>query len=353
MQPFWQATLMEGEALFFIQREAGRPATARLLFPPEEFLGLKSATGETAYELDRDFVLDPASGTLQLTPASKIPFKGPAEMYPPEDSNLPKYPHRRGDPHTFLIFGEGPYFHRLQAEATYRHQAGLWQSYIPAFAGALLPKTQALLRERRALKLSIAGDSISVGGDVSGLTGAPPFQPSYVELVKRGLERAYGAQITLANFAKGGWISAQGLADAGRLAESLPDLVFVAFGMNDSREHDATGFVENVRKIMERVLERSPEAEFVLVAPMLCNPEWHKRRMEIFPAMRDALAELAARYRPRAVLADLTAVWTELLRRKSYHDLSGNGINHPNDFGHRVYAQVVLALLVPEPPDVP
>jgi hypothetical protein len=44
-------------------------------------------------------------------------------------------------------------------------------------------------------------------------------------------------------------------------------------------------------------------------------------------------------------LADLTGVWTELLARKGYHDLTGNGVNHPNDFGHRLYAQVILGLL--------
>jgi len=31
-----------------------------------------------------------------------------------------------------------------------------------------------------------------------------------------------------------------------------------------------------------------------------------------------------------------------LLERKSVYDLTGNGINHPNDFGHRVYAQTIL-----------
>ena len=45
-------------------------------------------------------------------------------------------------------------------------------------------------------------------------------------------------------------------------------------------------------------------------------------------------------------MADLTAVWQELLRRKRHADLTGNGVNHPNDYGHRVYAQVLLALLV-------
>ena len=45
-------------------------------------------------------------------------------------------------------------------------------------------------------------------------------------------------------------------------------------------------------------------------------------------------------------LADLTAVWGEMLKQKRL-GLTGNGINHPNDFGHRVYAQVRCELLKP------
>jgi hypothetical protein len=42
----------------------------------------------------------------------------------------------------------------------------------------------------------------------------------------------------------------------------------------------------------------------------------------------------------------MTSLWADLLKRKAWHDLTGNGVNHPNDFGHRLYAQVILGLLV-------
>ena len=41
-------------------------------------------------------------------------------------------------------------------------------------------------------------------------------------------------------------------------------------------------------------------------------------------------------------------MWEELLKHKSFYDITGNGINHPNDFGHRVYAETLLSLLVDE-----
>jgi len=36
--------------------------------------------------------------------------------------------------------------------------------------------------------------------------------------------------------------------------------------------------------------------------------------------------------------------WLELIKRKPFSDLIGNNINHPNDFGHRVYADVICQI---------
>ena len=45
-------------------------------------------------------------------------------------------------------------------------------------------------------------------------------------------------------------------------------------------------------------------------------------------------------------MADMTSLWTEMLKRKRDCDLTGNGVNHPSDFGHRVYASAILSLLI-------
>ncbi|MCA9016165.1 MAG: alpha/beta hydrolase [Planctomycetaceae bacterium] len=46
----------------------------------------------------------------------------------------------------------------------------------------------------------------------------------------------------------------------------------------------------------------------------------------------------------------MTSIWTEFFKQKLDWDLTGNGVNHPNDFGHRIYAQVLSTLLVPPTP---
>ena len=55
--------------------------------------------------------------------------------------------------------------------------------------------------------------------------------------------------------------------------------------------------------------------------------------------------ELKKLVQPGVALADVTQVWTEMLRQKPDFDLTGNGLNHPNDFGHRLYAQALLQVL--------
>ena len=116
----------------------------------------------------------------------------------------------------------------------------------------------------------------------------------------------------------------------------------MAFGMNDAGYATAADFAANIAGIVADARRAVPDAEFVLVSPMLPNPEWHYPVMARFAEYRDALAPQCG---AGVALADVTTVWRDLLARKSVHDVTGNGVNHPNDFGHRVYAGVVLATI--------
>ena len=94
--------------------------------------------------------------------------------------------------------------------------------------------------------------------------------------------------------------------------------------------------------MIEYIRKQLPNAEFVLVASMLGNRDWTTLKHELFPKYRDALKELCE---PGIALADMTSIWTGILERKQDWDQTGNGVNHPNDFGHRIYAQVIAKLL--------
>ena len=315
------------ESLFFVDRGGGI-ATATLLFPHPERLSLTSATGDVAFESGRDYDVDRATGLVSVKPGSRIPCATLDELYFASDP--------------FVLIGDGGEFHRRQVSASYSHTGDVWQGMVPQPARGQLPRTFVRLSSSRPLVICITGDSISEGYNASGFTGVPPFQPPYTELVADGIERQFGSRVTLHNFAAAGWTSDHGLADADRVAAAQPDLTIVAFGMNDAGYAEAPAFAANISGIMTAVRAGSPESEFILVSPMLPNPRWPYPVEARFPAYRDALVELCG---SGTALADVTSIWTEMLARKSVHDLTGNGINHPNDFGHRVYAQVILALL--------
>ena len=98
------------------------------------------------------------------------------------------------------------------------------------------------------------------------------------------------------------------------------------------------------KNMIAAIREKQPECEFILVASMLGNRDWVRLKHEVFPQYRDALKELVE---PGVALADLTSIWSGFLELKKDWDQTGNGVNHPNDFGHRVYAQVITTLLDP------
>ena len=200
-------------------------------------------------------------------------------------------------------------------------------------------------RTKKPLTIALLGDSISTGCNASGWAHGAPFQPPYQDLFVMNLERKYGSAITLKNFAVGGTDTSWGLANIGKVfeVEVKPDLVILAFGMNDSAGRPAKDYQSNIGAMVEAVRKDVPDAEFILVATMVGNPDWVTLKQELFPQYRDALAELCG---PGIALADMTTLWTEFLQRKQDRDLTGNGVNHPNDFGHRVYAQVLSALLI-------
>ena len=46
------------------------------------------------------------------------------------------------------------------------------------------------------------------------------------------------------------------------------------------------------------------------------------------------------------VVADMTTYHKSLLEHKRYYDMSGNNVNHPNDFLARAYAHVLWQTMI-------
>ena len=338
-EPFWSAGRMDGESLLFVVESDGL-ARAPLLFAPTGPVTLQSATREATFVEGRDFVVDTHDGVIVLLPGSGVPRVPAADLISSRPSDEGAFMHAVGDPSRFLLFAEGDVFHRLQSVASYPHDPNAWTGQRPADAAPELARTHRLLATGTGLAIWVLGDSISEGYNASGFTGAAPSQAPYPGLIAASLERE-GRRVALRNLARAGATANDGMYMVPDDGDSA-DLAIVAFGMNDAGYASPGEFRDGIANVISAVRRTAPRIDLVLVAPMLPHPDWHYARAERLLAYRDELASLAG---PGTAFADVTTLWRDLLTRKRHHDLTGNGINHPNDFGHRVYADVILSLL--------
>ena len=336
MDFLWDSRAISGETLLPV----GEPPTARLLMPCEGGLQLTDTAGNTHYREGRDFRLLDDRVTIELLPDSAIPSLSTRQLYPEVSEEHGIYGHRGSGRH--LLFSEQTLFPDQQARAAYRH-AG-WYLWRPPGVPGSLEHTHRLLDSRRALKLCVFGDSISAGGNSPRHVNIPPFTPAGDGLVAERLRQSSGAAVELVNESVGGKTSEWGLDEVERIARHHGDLVILAWGMNDASQRvDPETFRGRVAGQISAIRKTNPDAEFVLVAGMCGNPEWTGSSPDLYGPYRDELAGLC---RAGIVLADVTSLWQSVMTRKRFTDLTGNGVNHPNDFGHRLYADVVLHAIV-------
>lgn len=336
----WNSPAITGDTLFFVQAQGAPHATARLLLIPKDTPRLMRAPGDVVYEAGRDFSWQRGTRELTLTPGSRIPFRTQAETLPP--AGAPHSIDGSTDGTSHVLYAEGHFFHDQQVVASYA-AAEAWFGPIPAADETGLARTLARLRARQPVKIALLGDSISTGANASGPMDAPPHQPAYQDLVVAALRARFGAEVSLVNLAVGGMTAPWGVEQMPAAIAEKPDLFIIAFGMNDASGRRSPAEYRDLTRQMAAAMQAShPTCDVIAVTTMTANPLWKYAAPDLYPRYRDELLALRA---PGLAVADVTSVWSWVVERKKFLDLAGNGVNHPNDLGHRLYAEVILALL--------
>jgi acyl-CoA thioesterase I len=342
LEPMWASPVVYLESMLFV-KEGNAAPKARLALTPKHIKRVALANGSQVFTPD-DYTVDATTQTIKLTATSRIPHLNAVEMFPAKGSPR-SIRGKAGHPTQHVLYQEGRWFHDQQVEVTYETDEA-WEGYRPIVAKDALPRTLRKLKEGKPLTVALSGDSITVGDNASAVAEAPPSMPAYPRLVAEQLHVTFGSKITLVNRAVGGWRLEHGLKDLPKLLEAKPDLVIIAYGMNNVRLRDPAGFQRIAAQMIEKIRKADNETEIILVSSMYGNRDWDSKPPEQFPLHRDALASLVS---PGTALCDVTSIWGKLLERKRFVDLTGNGVNHPNDFGHRLYAQAILGLMVDVP----
>ena len=218
------------------------------------------------------------------------------------------------------------------------------------------------LRAGGDFHLTLYGDSITAGWEASGCNERAidmvtlgeyhvslwhaPYQPAWAELVTNALQARYPQSTVIkTNRAAGGSTVQWGVEHAAELVPPCkPDLIMLGFGMNSMQE-SAEDYRRAILSIIRTIRKECPDCEFVLVSPMIPNPEIKGFQNNQLPAQQDVLYQIAAELEG-VCIAPVHSVFREMTARgKHYLELTGNCINHPNDFSVRVYAQTVLRTL--------
>jgi lysophospholipase L1-like esterase len=314
-----QVTRITGESFIFVGEEpsplafpcaAGAPVTLRASY----------VAGGLTYEEGRDFAVDHAAGTMRRLPGSRLPDFRSNVLH-----GLAEFDHTRHPG-----FGNRAFL----AYADYAPAAPpRWP--VQASQVHLLPRSRTRLAAGGPFRIVAFGDSITAGADVSGRDLV--YWRRWTDALRAKYPRAV---ITAVDGATGGDTTTRGLERLqAKVLEASPDLVLVAFGMND---HNRRGVAPEVfeRQLVEIItrIRAATSAEVVLVSAFPPNPRWvhGSGRMT-------AYAEATARAATGAgcAYADVFSNWQAFAARKRPEDLLANNINHPSDFGHWIYFRVL------------
>ena len=219
---------------------------------------------------------------------------------------------------------------------------------ITASTPGRIPKTLAKLQAGQPVKIVCWGDSVTAGGNAS------KPETRYVDVFAAGLRSRFpNAKIDVENISAGGsnsrqWLSPEqhpyrGLkgkdnpARFEHVIEAKPDLVTLEF-VNDAGLSPA-----QVESQYSEILQRLEPtgAELILI-----TPHFTMLKMMGFQTMRETekrpyvagLHEFAEKH--HLALADASARWQHLAKEGiPYLTLLDNTINHPDDRGHRLFAE--------------
>lgn len=340
MKPIWEGDVIYNETVMFVDKDSLAP----LLYPAVEIISVRSYDLKKEYVRGVDYEYVERFNGIILTKDTSIPYIPLDEYYPLTEVPGASFPCSLPD-REYIAFHEGNYFSSKQLAVTYRHPGKknlpAPQSQKQAFAGVI-----EKLQNNQAPKILFYGDSITVGANSSGFVDYAPHAPIWAKMVFDSITKKYGCtNAEYINTAVGGWNSQNGIdALDERVLAYAPDAVFLAFGMNDGGltpiQH-----IEKIKTMVSRIRTALPDTAICLVATMLPNEEVAGFYGSQFAFAEQYLAhveELKELGENCVCVANVTEMHQRLLEVKRYYDMTGNNVNHVNDFMARVYAQTVF-----------
>jgi len=320
--------------MFVIDKEAP------LLYHPDKIISVRSSDLKTEYIPGKDYLVK--DGKILLTEKSAIPFTSEGEYYPAEYTEGECFG-SIVEGHPWIKFGEEDTFFSKQVHVTYTH-SGNWNGYIPEKSGKF-KRFEEKVKNGEEVTVLFFGDSITTGVNSSKTINVEPYAESWPEMVVNSMKKHYGNyRINYVNTAVGGTTVQWGIDSLKERAIDIhPDLLVLGFGMNDGGL-TAEEFGKRTKLFLTEFTSACPETDIAVIATMLP----HFRVAGFRPNQywfEEGLNRLCAQYDHIDVIP-MKTMHSVLLEKKRYFDMTGNNVNHPNDFLARLYAQTINRIIM-------
>ncbi len=325
MKPIWKGSNVLDESVLLLSSN-GKTPTGKLLFAPTKVRSVESPEHGQVFLEGKDFVVK--GNEIQAISGSPILTMKDSEF----------------------VKGEFPWTNLAGRHVfvTYDH-SDEWRGPVPEPQALRLPETARRLKSKKRVVIVALGDSITLGINVSSFRNVPPYMPTWVDLFANEIGRLnQNPNVKLYNVGLGGETSEWGKEMASDAVASLnPNLVLIAFGMNDFWSIPPATFRQNIEATMATVRGRSPKAEFILISSIRFDPNYTHEATYVnnFFGYQSELKALAGH---GVALLDMTELSGGLYQAKSAADLETDPM-HPDDFLARLYAQGLVAVLAGKP----
>lgn len=375
LQYFWDNNITYNESAMIMRNADGTLDSVKLLFNIDKIISVRSADLQTKYiegvdyKIENGILIILENGNIPILDYNKVHFEtnpgaNSSGSTVEGNSNVSAFPTVDGK---YEIYQEGGILYEHQIAVTYYHK-DKGNYTVPLTQTREFKRLISKLENGESVNIACLGDSISNGSGSTGAAKIQPYMPTYFGLVGDYIKENYGynriclyedpvyyvadkanesTRIKMTNFSVGGKDSYWGVTQIDAVAETNPDLVILGFGMNDGSAYTGEqAYYQNIQKMIEGIREINPDCEFVVLSTTLPNEKicWtvggksiYGNQEKYLPVLQKLAAEEAG-----VALADMTTLHKEYLQVKNFVDMTGNNVNHPNDFLTRLYAQTII-----------
>ena len=345
--PFWETSVIYQETVLLVQEEPTSLATGKLQFSPHKILSIRDYTLQTEYIKDVDYVIE--NNVIVRLENSAMPFLTSAHLngdVVPEGfelkttiSNVTTDIVKMGG----ALYTESPFYYGHQIQVSYVfNKLDANVSEYPTYQLESLPKLLAKLEDKSPVTVVGIGDSVLEGCSSSKFFNREPFLDTFFDLFVQNVERLFETQVESFNLSVGGKQSGWGVQaqQTNEIINKNPDLLLIHFGINDLGAGVSRNiFLDNLEAIILNVRNTNPDIEIMLLSPFAPNENIYDLiEMQKYVDNMHYLSN----HHEGVVVVDVFKLSLEVLKEKKYFDVTGNGINHVNDYSSRIYLSALL-----------